>query len=174
MSDWIKAFNPTATITTEAEALKAARASAIAIFIGVAFGALSVVMMMNGGMEALEAAVVAQGADPQVAGMTGAIAQFTLYSMIAMVVIQLILGFVQWVKPNMVIPILFIVLVVYGLGSTVLSQIMAGQVNVPDSPMNATWILVLSVVVLIVELILHIAGVRGASALAKFREARGY
>lgn len=37
MSEWIKAMNPTAPITTEPEAVRAARASAIAIFLGVAW-----------------------------------------------------------------------------------------------------------------------------------------
>lgn len=176
MSEWIKAINPAATIGTESEALRAARASAIAIFIGVAYGVFGVVMMMNGGLEAMESAMAAQstGADQQVAGMTGAIAQFTFYMMIGMVVIQLILGFVQWVKPNIVIPILFIVLVVYGLGSTILSQVMAGQMNVPESPMNTTLLVVVGIVIMVIELILHIAGVRGASALSKFREAQAY
>ena len=176
MSEWIKAINPTATIGTESEALRAARASAIAIFIGVAYGVFGVVMMMNGGLEAMESAMAAQstGADPQVAGMTGAIAQFTFYMMIGMVVIQLILGVVQWMKPNIVIPILFIVLVVYGLGSTILSQVMAGQMNVPESPMNTTLLVVVGIVIMVVELILHISGVRGASALRKFRDAQAY
>jgi hypothetical protein len=37
MTDWIKASNPTATITTEAEAI-GAWASALAIFLGVIWG----------------------------------------------------------------------------------------------------------------------------------------
>ena len=176
MSDWIKAINPMATIGTEAEALRAARASAIAIFIGVAFGLVGVFVMMNGGMEAMQSAVAAQsaGADAQVASMTGAIVQVTLYMMIAMVVIQLILGFVQWAKSNMVIPILFIVLVVYGLGSTLLGQVMAGRMDVPETAMNTAWMTALGMAVMVIELILHIAGVRGASALRKFRDAQAY
>lgn len=176
MGDWFKAFNPMAAIGTESEALKAARASAIAIFIGVAYGVFGIVMMMNGGLEAMESAMAAQsaGGDAQVAGMTGAIAQFTFYMMIGMVVVQLILGIVQWVKPNIVIPILFIVLVVYGLGSTILTQVMAGQMDIPESPMNTTGLMALGVVIMVVELILHIAGVRGASALRKFRDAQAY
>ena len=176
MSDWIKAFNPMATIGTEAEALKAARASAVAIFIGVAFGLVGVFVMMNGGLEAMRSAVAAQsaGGDQQIAGMAGALADFTLYTMIAMVVIQLILGFVQWFKPNIVIPILFIVLVVYGLGSTLLGQMMAGQMEVPQTAMNSGFMVAFGIAVLVVELILHIAGVRGASALRKFRDAQAY
>ena len=50
------------------------------------------------------------------AAMTGA----AIGGAIFVVVIQLVLGLVQWFKPNIVIPILFTVLVVYGLGSTVL------------------------------------------------------
>lgn len=176
MGDWIRAFNPMATVGTESEALRAARASAIAIFIGVAYGVFGVVMMLNGGLEAMKIAAAAQsaGADAQVAGMAGTIAQFTFYAMIVMVVIQLILGLVQWVKPNTVIPTLFIVLVVYGLGSTVLTQMMAGQMDVPETPMNAPWMMVFGIVVMVIELILHIAGVRGAGALAKFRQAQAY
>lgn len=176
MSDWIKAFNPMATIGTEGEALKAARASAVAIFIGVAFGLVGVFVMMNGGLEAMKTAVAAQGAagDQPVAGMAAAVADFTLYMMIAMVVIQLILGFVQWIKPNIVIPILFIVLVVYGLGSTLLSRMMVGEMNVPETAMNSDLMVVVGIVVLVVELILHVAGVRGASALRKFRDAQAY
>jgi hypothetical protein len=42
MTDWIKAVNPMASITTEAEAIGAARASALAIFLGVIWGAVGV------------------------------------------------------------------------------------------------------------------------------------
>lgn len=171
MSDWIKAISPTGAITTESEAVRAARASAIAIFLGVAFGVLGVVMMMNGGMAALEAAATAAAGDnPQAAGMTGAIVQGAFYMAIAMVVVQLILGLVQWFKPNVVIPILFLVLVVYGLGSSALSLTM-DQSNVPQTAMNTPAMIALNFVVLIVQLILHIAGVRGASALSKLRAA---
>ena len=170
MTDWAKAINPTSPLTTEADALAAARASAIAIFLGAAFGAVGVIMMLTGGMEAMEAAMVAAaGGDEATAGMMGGMAQFALYMSIGMAVIELILGFVQWTKPNKVIPILFIVLVVYGLGSSVLGLMMRGDVPMPDSPMNAPWFIGLSILVLIVQLVLHIAGVRGASALDRLR-----
>lgn len=171
MSNWIKAINPTGAITTEAEAVTAARASALAIFLGVAVGILGVVMMMNGGMEAMEAAAVAAaGDDPQAASMTGMVVQGAFYFAIALVVIQLILGLVQWFKPNVFIPILFLVLVVYGLGSSALGLTM-DQTNVPQTGMSTPAMIALNFVVLTVQLILHIAGVRGASALSKLRKA---
>ncbi|WP_372706341.1 hypothetical protein [Brevundimonas sp.] len=137
MSNWIKAINPTGAITTEAEAVTAARASALAIFLGVVVGIVAVAMMMNGGMAAIEAAATAAAGDnPQAASMTGAIVQGAFYMAIAMVVIQLILGLVQWFKPNVVIPILFLVLVVYGLGTSALG-LTVDQSNVPQTAANA-------------------------------------
>ena len=169
MTDWAKAMNPASPLNTEAEALGAARASAIAIFLGVVWGIISVVYMMTGGQEAMEAAMAAAGGDEATAGMATSMAQFALYMAIGLVVIQAILGFVQWTKPNKVIPILFIILVVYGLGSTVLGQMMAGQMDVPEAAQGPMWLTVAGIVVMLVELVLHVAGVRGASKLDKLR-----
>lgn len=174
MSNWIKGLNPAAKIATEAEAVSAARASAISIFLGVAFGLFGVAMLMNGGMAAMTDAMTQQSGDPAMASMTGVMSGMILGVAVVTVVVQLILGLVQWFKPNMVIPILFIVLVVYGLGSGLLSQMMAGQMEVPETPMNAPWFHALNYAVLTIQLILHIAGVRGASALSKFRAAQAY
>ncbi|WP_374516576.1 hypothetical protein [Brevundimonas sp.] len=167
MTDWARAINPTAPLNTEAEALAAARASAIAIFLGVVWGIVGVVYMMTDGQAAMEAAMAAAGGDEATAGMAGSIAQFAMYMAIGLVVIQAILGFVQWTKPNKVIPILFIILVVYGIGSTALGQMMA--VEMPEAARSPMWLLVAGFVVMLVQLVLHIAGVRGASKLDRLR-----
>ncbi|SFS70556.1 hypothetical protein [Brevundimonas viscosa] len=169
MTDWAKAMNPTAPLNTEAEALAAARASAIAIFLGVIWGIVGVIYLMTAGQEAMAAAMAAAGGDEATAGMAGSMAQVALYMSIGMVVIQAILGFVQWTKPNKVIPILFIILVVYGLGSTALSQLMADQMGVPEGSQGPLWLVAAGFVVMIVQLVLHIAGVRGAAKLDKVR-----
>ena len=44
MTDWIKASNPTAPVTTEADAIAAARASAVAIFIGALFISIAIII----------------------------------------------------------------------------------------------------------------------------------
>ena len=79
----------------------AARASALAIALGVAFGIFGVIKTMGGGTEAMEAMMVenAQG-DPDVAGMAGVMAGAAVFASIAMVVVQAILGLVQWAKPT--------------------------------------------------------------------------
>lgn len=169
MTDWAKAMNPTSPLNTEAEALAAARASAIAIFLGVVWGVVGIIYMMTGGQEAMEAAMAAAGGEEATAGMATSMAQFALYMAIGLVVIQAILGFVQWTRPNKVIPIIFIILVVYGLGSAALSQMMAGQMNLPEGAQGPLWLTVAGFVVMLVELVLHIAGVRGASKLDKLR-----
>ena len=70
MTDWIKASNPTASITTEADAIAAARASALAIFLGVIWGAVGVFLLISGGSAEMEAAMAQAAADqPEMAGM---------------------------------------------------------------------------------------------------------
>lgn len=169
MTDWTKAMNPTSPLNTEAEALAAARASAIAIFLGVVWGIVGVIYLMTSGQEAMQAAMAAAGGGEATAGMAGSMAQLALYMAIGLVVIQAILGFVQWTKPNKVIPILFIILVVYGLGSTALGQLMADQMGVPEGSQGPLWLVAVGFVVMIVQLVLHIAGVRGASKLDRLR-----
>ena len=170
MTDWVKAMNPTSQATTEAEALAAARASAIAMFIGAIYGAVGVFMMLNGGMAEMEAAMAAaSGGDAATAAMSGSMAQFALYAAIFFAVLQAILGFVQWTKPNKVLPILFIVLIVYGIGSTALSQMMAGQMNMPETAANSPILIAVGYVVMVVELVLHIAGIRGVGKLDEIR-----
>ncbi len=165
MSDWIKAINPTASITNEGEALRAARASAIGVAIGVAVGLVGVVQMILKKDEIVAAATAAAN-DPAMAGMGSTMAQMALYFAIGLVVIQAILAFVQWAKPNIIIPILFAVLVVGGLALGLIGQMMAGPVGGVSVPV---WQTALSIVIAIVQFILHVAGIRGASKLDKLR-----
>lgn len=166
MTDWIKASNPTAAITTEADALAAARASAVAIFLGVAWGIVGVVQMFMGQAEMTEAATAAAAAsDPAAAGIAGAMVQGVLYFGIAMVVVQLVLGFVQWAKPNVVIPIIFAILVVGGAALAVMGM-MNAQEGAPSAPL---WQTIVGFIILAIQLIMHIAGIRGARKLDQIR-----
>jgi hypothetical protein len=90
-----------------------------------------------------------------------------------LIVCQLILGLVQWFKPNIVIPILFTVLVVYGLGTGIWGMMMAGQMGL-EAAAGPAWQIYGGLAVMVIELILHIAGIRGASAMNKFRDAQAY
>ena len=126
MTDWIKAVNPMASITTEAEATGASRASALAIFLGV------------------------------------------IWSAIGLCVIQLVLGLVQWAKPNVVIPIIFAILVAFSLLSGLFGMVMSGQEGAAEAAAPG-WQLYVGLVILVIQLDLHIAGIRGARALDRIR-----
>lgn len=162
MQNWIKAINPTAPITTEAEALRAARASAIGVAIGAVVGAVAVVQMIVRKDEIAAAAAAAAANDPMAAGMVGTMTQVMLYFAIGLVVIQAILAFVQWAKPNIIIPILFAVLIVGGL----LMQLLPSPVEKP--PLDVLKV-VLTYGIAAIQLLLHTAGIRGASKLDKIR-----
>ena len=149
MSDWIKAMNPTAPVTTEAEALRAGRASALSIFIGAAVGALSLAW---------------SALNPTAASSANAAAgQAALGIAAAMVVIQLVLGWVQWREPRKIIAIIFLLLIAFGVLSSLAAPMMAGMV--PDMPAIPMWQIALSVVIMAVQAVLHFAGLRGINKL---------
>lgn len=167
MSSLIKALNPTAPINGEAEAVAAARASAIAIAIGVLWGAVGLYYSLSMDPEVMKSAMIAQS--PQAAEMADMMYQIVIGGGVAVVVIQVILGLVQWFKPNIVIPIIFVILVAYGLFSTAAGLAMVGSMDIPEAARAPAWLTYGGLVVLVVELLLHISGIRGASALSKLR-----
>lgn len=170
MTDWVRASNPTAPITNEAEATAAARASALAIFLGVLWGIVGIIYLMTAGQAVMEAAMAQASADaPEMAGMTGIMTQAALWMSVGFVAIQLVLGLVQWAKPNIVIPIIFVILVAFGLVSGLMGMMMVGQEGMPAAAAAPAWQTWGGVVILVVQLILHIAGIRGARQLDKLR-----
>lgn len=160
-------INPMAPIHTEADAKAAARASAVAIFIGVLYGVFGLVF----GMEAMRAGVEAQmAANPQ-AGMTSdMMINIAMGMAVAFIVIQLVLGWVQWAKPNIVIPIIFVILVAWGLVQMPLAMQAAANMGI-EAAQTPMWMTVVAVIVMLVELVLHITGIRGAAKLDKIRKA---
>lgn len=166
MTDWIKAINPSAPITTEGEAVAAARASAIGVALGAVVGIIGVVQMIAMKDQMAAAAAAAAGSDPAVASVAVATTQAMLYAGIGFVVIQAIIAAVQWLKPNIIIPILFLVLVIGGFALGMIGQMMPSPVERPEV---ASWQLALTGIVALVQTILHISGIRGASKLDKLR-----
>ncbi|HEY0102572.1 MAG TPA: hypothetical protein VGB60_03795 [Brevundimonas sp.] len=170
MTDMMRALNPTAPITNEAEAKAAARASAIAIFLGVIWGLVGIAYLLTAGQAAMAAAVASASAEsPEAAGMAGMMAQAALWMSIGLVVIQLVLGLVQWAKPGVVIPIIFAILVAFGIVSGLLGLMMSGQQDVPEAAQAPMWQIVIGFIVMVVQLVLHITGIRGARKLDKLR-----
>lgn len=170
MTDWIRASNPTTPITTEDEAIAAARASAIAIFLGVVWGVIGIVYLMTAGQALMDAAVAqASAQSPEAAGMAGMLAQGLLGLSVGLVVIQLIIGLVQWFKPNIVIPIVFAILVAFGLITGLMAALGVGQPEASAAVSNPAWMTWGGLVLLVIQLVLHIAGIRGAQKLDKLR-----
>lgn len=165
MTDIIKAMNPTAPLTTEEAALAAARVSAVGIVVGAINQVIGGWYATTPDAQAAAARAVesltGQPVDPAALAQQS---QIGLYMTGGFIVLQLILAFVQWKKPNMVLPILFLVLVIWGLGTGVLALVMpafgAGQ------PM---WLSLTIVILMLFAAVTHIAGIRGASALGKIR-----
>ena len=160
---WLQAMNPASPITTEAEAERAARASAISIMIGVVVGLASLAWTFSNPAAMQDAMAAASQGDPSNAAATQAALQVGLWFGGALVLVQLILAVVQWRNPGKFIAILFMVLVAYGLISTLAAPVIAGMMpNVPTVPI---WQIALSLVILIIQMVLHVAGLRGIKKL---------
>lgn len=171
MNDWIKWLNPTAPIGSQPEALSAARASAVAIFVGVLWGCVGVIWLMTAGKAGMDAALAQAAADtPEAAGMAGVMTGAAIGAAVFFVVIQAILGFVQWKWPNIVIPIIFVILVVYGLVMALVGLTMMSNPEVAAAAANnPMWMSVLGIVILIAQALWHVSGIRGARALDRYK-----
>ena len=167
MTDWIKAFNPGSPITTEAEAESAARASAVAMFIGAVVGVVSLAWAVANPAELQAAVDAASAANPAGAASAAASVQIGLWTAGGFAALQLILGVVQWRNPGKMLAILFMVLVIFGIVSTAATPLIASAMpNIPATPM---WQIALSLVVMVVQLILLIAGLRGIGRLDRLQ-----
>ena len=165
MTDWVRALNPMASMGNEAEAMAAARASAIAILVGVLYGAFSLVV----GLAAVRAGVEAQlAADPQPGMTSDLLVNIALGMGVFLLLVQLVLGWVQWARPGVIIPIIFAILVGWGVVQILLSIQAAASLG-PDAPRVPVVTTVVASVVMLVQLVLHIAGIRGARALDRLR-----
>lgn len=163
MSNWIKAINPTGPIITEADAAAAARGSALSIVIGVVVGIISLIWTVLNPQD-VEAALAAAGADsPEVASAAAMTAQATIWLGGAMVVIQAIFAFLQWRDPKKWIAILFLALLALGIVSTLAAPAMAGMS--PGTVVPPMWQLALSLAIMALQVVMHVAGLRGIGRL---------
>lgn len=174
MSDWIKAINPTAGIATQDEATTAARASVFGILLGMLNTAAEGWYAQQIGPQTAARGIEAMTGQPATAEQIQSAGQFGLMGMGLLIALQVVLAVVQWRKPNQVVPILFLVLVVWTLGGVLVSPLLAEQVQAAGAQMRPMWLAGVSIVTLGLALIFHVAGVRGGSALAKFRQAQAY
>ena len=174
MTNWIKAMNPAGAIDTKEAALAAARVSAIGMVLGAIRDTAGAWYTTHGGAEASQRAIENMTGQVQSPEQVAQAAQFGLMGAGVFIVLQLVLAAVQWFKPNQVLPIIFLVLVVLALGGSLLS--LAGTSMIPgmNSVAAPMWIMAITIVLMTLAFFMHVAGIRGASALAKFRDAQAY
>lgn len=165
MTDMIKAMNPAAPLNTEEAALAAAKVSAVGMVIGAIHTAVGGWYASTPAAQEAAARIVQDltGQAPDPAAMASQ-AQMGLIISGVFVVLQLGLAFLQSRKPNMILPIMFLILCVWALGSSALA--LAVPAFGGSQPM---WLTAFSIIAMIVAIITHIASIRGVSALDKIR-----
>ena len=165
MTDLIKAMNPTAVLTNEQAALDAARVSALGMVLGAINQAVAGwYASTDAGIEAARGMVEQMLGQAPSAEELAKQAQSGLMVTGVLVLLQLGLAAVQWRKPNGVLPIIFLVLVIWGLGTACLALFV--PVLAAAQPM---WLTVVTVVLMAIAAITHIASIRGVGALNKIR-----
>ena len=163
MTDLIKAMNPTAVLTNEQAALDAARVSALGMVLGAINQAVAGwYASTDAGIEAARGMVEQMLGQAPSAEELAKQAQSGLMVTGVLVLLQLGLAAVQWRKPNGVLPIIFLVLVIWGLGTACLALFV--PVLAAAQPM---WLTVVTVVLMAIAAITHIASIRGVGALNK-------
>lgn len=167
MSDLIKAMNPTASLTTEQAALDAARISAVGMVLGaVNQAAAGWYASTDAGMAAASGVVEKMLGQAPSAEQMASQAQTGVMMTGVLVVLQLGLAAVQWRKPNGVLPIIFLILVIWGFGTACLALFV--PVFAAAQPL---WLTLMTVVLMAIAAITHIASIRGVSALNRIRMA---
>ena len=165
MKAWLKALNPLATIDTEAEAVMAARASAITLWLSGAKWIAAAILMIED-MPRLKAAMATSADSPLHDLLGNGRAEATVAITAAIGLFQVMLGGVQWRAPNTVIPIIFLILSTYGLGNALWGQFTGG------AGAGSGWPMLLSYFTLVVAVVFHWVGLRGASRLEKLHRVR--
>lgn len=165
MNAWLKAFNPLATIETQAEALRAARASAISLWLSGAKWVLAAILMIDD-MPRIRAAMASSDTASDAAiqnFLGGGLAEATVIITAFLGLFQLMMGAVQWRAPNSGIPTVFLVLSAYGLGMALWKLVSGG------ADFDPLWPVALSYFTLVVAVVFHWAGMRGAGRLEALR-----
>lgn len=178
MTDYLRMINPTASLTTEDEATNAARAGALGAFLMavpglVASGAM--LLDVDGYLEKTRhvmAAMYGEKSELVQATMSTLTPQLIYVSAAWGVMLSLgivILGVVQWRKPNLVIPLVLGLFTAYGLLMLLLGLMGANPAAAAmEIPL---WRNALAVLIDVACLVLFWAGFRGGRRLSALRRA---
>ncbi|WGM48503.1 hypothetical protein KOAAANKH_03405 [Brevundimonas sp. NIBR10] len=158
---------PNAPVATEAQAEKAARASAISIIIGVIVGIIGAVWLATQPQIAEQAIAAAEAQTPGAGAMVEATMQGTVWFTYALIVVQAVFAFIQWRSPKKWIAFLFLAMLALGLVSVAVSPFAASLS--PGTPVTPMWQIALSGAVMVVQILLHVTGLKGIAALDRLQ-----
>jgi hypothetical protein len=168
MTDWIKAIHPTAALTSEPQALAAARISSIAMVIGAVRDAVLAWYAANAGAEATRIAVDQMTRQTETAEQIQMATDIGLTGAVVAIVLQMVLAVVHWRKPTTLLPLVFLMLVVWALGTGGLALL--GILNGQGTVTQPVGLVLMTLVTMTVAALLHATAIRGAGRLAELRK----
>lgn len=170
MTNWLGLISPTARLDSRAVALTATRLSAVGMVIGAARDVVLALYSTSDGAEAARAMVETVAGRPYTPEQMELATQLGLAGAAAAIVLQLVLAVVQWRRPTSVLPLIFLVLVVWALGSGVVALINMPAVAAAGGVSPPLWLIVMTLVCMSAAALLHINAIRAATALAGFHK----
>lgn len=166
MANWLGLISPMSRLDSRETALTVTRLSAVGMVIGAVRDTVLAVYSTSAGAQAARQMVETMAGRPYTPEQMQLATQLGLAGAVAAIVLQLALAVVQWRKPTSVLPLIFLVLVVWALGSGLLALInmpavaAAGGVNPP------LWLIGMTLVCMSAAALLHINAIRAATVLA--------
>lgn len=168
MTNWLGLINPMARLDSRAAALAATRLSAGGMIIGAARDTVLAIYSTSDGAEAARTAVEKMAARSYTPEQIDLATQLGLAGAVAAIGLQLVLAVVQWRKPTSVLPLIFLVLVVWALGSGMLALINMSAVEEAGGVNPPLWLVGMTLVCMSAAALLHINAIRAATVLAGF------
>lgn len=159
MVQLLKTINPATRIETEADARDVARGSSIALWLSAArYVTMSGVMLVN--LESVRASAASQIETMGTAASADLLAYGIVGGPFLVALAEVGAGIWQWKRPGVVVPIIWLLLIAYGTFEFV------------RSGPSLTGFGAVVAILLLIGAVLHASAIRGASALARFRDAQ--
>jgi hypothetical protein len=156
MTDLLKTINPMTRIETEEDARAVARASSLGLWLSAArFGVATASLIA--GFDMVRALAETKVAEMPAGTSVEAVAYGIVAGPVVIGLVEVAAGVWQWKRPGVVVPIIWLLLLAYGLYAFVSAGAsLAGMGGLIMAQM-------------LISAILHASGLRGALALARFK-----
>jgi hypothetical protein len=170
MTNWLRLSNPMVRLDSREAALTVTRLSALGMVIGAVRDTVLAVYSTSAGAEATREVVETVTSQPYTPEQMHLATQLGLAGAVAVIVLQLVLAVVQWRKPTSFLPLIFLVLVVWALGSSLLALINMPVVAAAGGVSPPLWLITMTLVCMSAAALLHINSIRAAAVLAGFHK----